>query len=77
MDLVASPLDIRQRLDAIKFWQSDDMLHPLTCGVNSDHELLEGRMDGDNVVLVCPECGYVQNFVPDVVNVHYMENACQ
>jgi hypothetical protein len=42
--------------------QTSQRIHPLTCGVNSSHELLVPRITlSDYVhVLVCPTCGYVQ-----------------
>ena len=41
--------------------QTSSRVHPLTCGVNSSHEILVPRITIDNShVLVCPTCGYVQ-----------------
>lgn len=42
--------------------QSSVSVHPLTCGVDSNHELLVPRITlTDNLhVIVCPTCGYVQ-----------------
>lgn len=42
--------------------QGSICIHPLTCGVDSSHELLVPRIIiSDNLhVIVCPTCGYVQ-----------------
>ncbi len=40
--------------------QCNNNQHPMTCGVNSQHELLVPRLSGSNVFLVCPTCGYLQ-----------------
>jgi hypothetical protein len=41
--------------------QCNHRIHPLTCGVDSNHALLMPRQnyDGKNY-LVCPTCGYIQ-----------------
>jgi len=46
--------------------QASRAIHPLTCGVDSNHELLVPRMTlSDHMhVYVCPTCGYVQEAVP-------------
>lgn len=42
--------------------QCNPYFHPLTCGVDSNHELLVPRMDYQgNKYLICPTCGYVQS----------------
>jgi hypothetical protein len=42
--------------------QGSIAVHPLTCGVDSNHELLVPRLIfyENKHVLVCPTCGYVQ-----------------
>lgn len=41
--------------------QCDPFIHPLTCGVDSGHDLLVPRVDcNGNKYLICPSCGYVQ-----------------
>lgn len=53
---------------AIESWQADPYVHPLTCGWDSqNHRPLRPRRDGDQVVLVCEDCDYVQRWVPAVV----------
>lgn len=41
-------------------------VHPLTCGVNSNHALLVPRiiLPEATHILVCPTCGYVQSCLP-------------
>lgn len=42
-------------------YQSDFTKHPLTCGRNSEHQLLMPRMDHNKEkYLICPTCGYIQ-----------------
>lgn len=64
------------KLRGIEWWQEEGQFHPLTCGYNSRHELLEGRetISGE-VYLECPDCGYVQGFVPGVVYDAYLRVA--
>jgi hypothetical protein len=55
----------------IQQWQRNDMVHPLTCGTNSQH-YLEGKIlpfgiHEVEVVLSCPHCGYWQGHIPDIV----------
>ena len=56
--------EIIQRVNA---WQSNPRIHPLTCKNNSNHALLEPKEEDGKVVLECPTCGYVQNWIPDVI----------
>lgn len=66
---------IRQRdLAAIDFWQDEVPFHPLTCGVDSNHAELRGKPDADgDVVLVCPTCGRVQDYIPEPVTNAYRQ----
>lgn len=53
---------------AVRAWQDRAEVHPLTCGVDSRHApLLPALAPDEQVVLVCPTCGYMQTFVPDAV----------
>lgn len=47
--------------------QANRYIHPLTCGVDSRHENLEARQVGDTVLLFCPDCVYIQKWIPGVV----------
>lgn len=45
-----------------------ERLHPLTCGNDSNHRVLEPYpMDDGEVGLYCPECDYRQPMPPHVV----------
>lgn len=46
-------------LDLIRAHQANRHVHPLTCGNDSGHRILEGR-----VILVCLDCDYRQDFLP-------------
>jgi hypothetical protein len=52
---------------AVRLWQQTPAFHPLTCGHNSDHRILEPVRDGDRVVLACPDCDYRQTAIPEIV----------
>jgi len=61
-------LNNRVKLEKITQWQLNPDKHPLTCGNDSSH-ILHGKVDPETntVILVCPECDYVQETIPDVV----------
>lgn len=48
-------------------WQTAGYVHPLTCRINSSHPVLKPELKGGKVVLVCPECDYVQEHIPKAV----------
>jgi len=51
----------------VEEWQNSDYTHELTCGNDSDHGiLLPKEVDGE-VILVCPDCDYVQDYIPIIV----------
>lgn len=50
----------QEKIDIINSYQSNPMVHPLTCGVNSLHENLVPTVIGGEVFLGCPECDYIQ-----------------
>jgi len=53
---------------AVKAWQASPHVHPLTCAKDSaGHRPLEPVVDGESVILVCPDCDYRQFKIPDVV----------
>ena len=49
-------------------WQSNKFVHPLTCGVDSRYDVLRAEERGGKVVLVCPTCGWVQEYMPIVIS---------
>lgn len=46
--------------EAVKRFQGNGAFHPLTCGIDSDHEVLEPVAEEGVVVLYCPRCPYRQ-----------------
>ena len=54
-------------LEAIKKYQSCPYVHELTCGNNSGHGSLKGIEIKGQVVLICPDCDYQQDWIPNVV----------
>lgn len=63
-------LSNNQKIEAVKFWNSNNEFHPLTCGVNGEH-ILNPKLENENVVLLCPVCGYKQITIPSVVFDYY------
>lgn len=63
-------MDLVRIKASIERWQANPALHPLTCAVDSNHEVLkpvvEPTNDGEYLVLVCPTCGFRQYYIPRV-----------
>lgn len=56
------------KLKAVNFWQSNPLVHPLTCGRDSNHPPLIGIMHEQTTpALECIRCGYLQAPIPDAV----------
>ena len=51
-------------LERIAAHQANPYVHPLTCGMDSGHENLEGFELEGQVHLRCPTCGWVQSSLP-------------
>jgi hypothetical protein len=49
---------------AIREWQRNPRVHPLRCGHEVRHRPLEAHAEGDQVLLRCPDCDYVQRYIP-------------
>lgn len=49
----------------INLYQENPVFHELTCGNNSKHGTLKAQIIGDKVVLICPDCEYIQTYIPD------------
>ena len=47
---------------AIEGWQSDDTVHPMTCGYESSHQPLVARESG--LYCVDGDCDYWQSWAP-------------
>lgn len=57
-----------EKLRAIEQWQTSGMIHPLTCRVQSTHDLLVAYVEDDDVTgLKCITCGFIQKPVPVMV----------
>lgn len=57
-----------QIIRAIKEHQAHPYVHPLTCGNDSRHQVLEPQLDPDDptkVILVCLDCTYRQHHIPE------------
>ena len=52
---------------AVRAWQANPDVHSLTCGNDSAHRPLEPAKQGRRVVLMCPDCDYIQTVIPQVV----------
>jgi hypothetical protein len=59
-------MNSNELVQRIKKWQANPHFHPLTCGVDSGHEILEPVEKDGKVSLVCPTCGWVQSYMPAV-----------
>jgi hypothetical protein len=58
---------VDKTIAAVQAWQANETVHPLTCGNDSSHRLLEAVKQGRKVFLKCPDCEYVQADIPYVV----------
>lgn len=56
----------------VDHWQQSKHVHPLTCGRNSQPSLLVAKQVGDSVILICPDCDYVQANIPAEVLSDYL-----
>lgn len=66
--------NLEKIIEKINRWQSHEEVHPLTCGIDSSHELLEPRLSlvndvtGDHeLILVCKNCEWRQD-IPEFIN---------
>ena|SRR3989344_2244656 len=66
IDILGS-LSNEEIINRINAYQSNLMFHPLTCGKNSAHALLEPKEEDGKVILVCPTCGHKQKNWPTIV----------
>ena len=71
----AESLTNEQIVQRVRNYQADSSWHPLTCGNDSGHRLLEPRLIKvgwfrKKVVLVCPDCDYLQLHIPEIVLFH-------
>jgi len=54
-------------IKAIIHHQNNEKVHPLTCGNDSNHEILIPAIKNNKVVLVCINCNYIQYFIPKCI----------
>lgn len=50
----------------VSAWQAAGFVHELTCGTDSRHASLVAKEIEGKVVLVCPTCDYMQQWIPEV-----------
>lgn len=60
-------MNLEDRVERIKKSQRDPNNHPLTCGNNSNHQVLEPHIEDDKIILKCPDCEYIQCWIPDCI----------
>jgi hypothetical protein len=60
-------MDAKKIAEAVTFWQNEPSIHPLTCGNNSNHQLLIPVVKDDRCILICKDCDYTQDCIPDIV----------
>ena len=60
-------MDNKTKLSKIAQYQHNGNWHQLTCGNDSQHVPLVGKIVDGKVILVCCECDYDQDYIPEVV----------
>ena len=63
-------MEQHEQIKAVEAWQSNGTMHPLTCGINSEH-ILVPRVKNGEVTLGCPKCDYTQDLIPEAVYESY------
>ena len=68
---------IEEQIEAVERWQKCDFVHPLTCRndskllvpkhINAEDVYGEYTQEEDWVVLSCPDCDYIQSFIPKYI----------
>lgn len=59
--------DLSRIVEKVNAWQNNNAVHPLTCRKDSRHAPLRPKIKEGEVVLICSDCGYVQNHIPECV----------
>ena len=54
-------------IEKVNKWQNADWLHPLTCGNNSNHKILQPIEKNNKIILKCLDCNYEQEYIPSVI----------
>lgn len=66
---VAHAISNERLIAAVRAWQADKHIHPLTCGNKSSHALLEPKVGADEAVyLSCPDCDYSQSLNASLID---------
>ncbi|MCE5220029.1 MAG: hypothetical protein LLF98_01875 [Clostridium sp.] len=60
-------MDNKQRLKILTSYQDNPMVHPLTCGKNSNHQNLVPVEEDDKVILKCSDCDYIQELTDNFI----------
>jgi len=60
-------LSLKQKIKRIIAWQRCDFVHQLTCGGENCSEVLIVASKNNKPLLLCPECNYEQEYIPEVV----------
>jgi hypothetical protein len=62
-EIETKEMPLQDKVDKINAWQNNSMLHPLTCGNDSSHPILEPFLDfyDKNIGIRCLECGWTQH----------------
>jgi len=51
----------KQKIKILTSYQDNPMVHPLTCGVDSNHQNLIPKEENNEVILMCLDCNYIQS----------------
>jgi hypothetical protein len=65
--MTALPPSDATLIDAIQAWQSRPDIEPLRCPARQPHRPFIACQLSSGVALVCPDCGYIQRWIPDYV----------
>lgn len=57
----------KDKIKKISDYQKNINYHTLTCGNNSKHIPLIGKVIDHKVVLSCLDCSYIQHYIPDII----------
>jgi hypothetical protein len=60
-------MENKQRMKILTSYQDNPMVHPLTCGNNSNHQNLVPIEKDNKVILKCLDCDYIQELSDDFI----------
>jgi len=61
-------------MKAVEEWQANETIHPLTCGIDSNHRPLKAVGRDGKVILICLDCEYTHTAVPECVIKAHLED---